>query len=172
MRHKQSSRSGLLHGLTWAGGCRGFAAPGRPWALGGAPAGRRSYFGVGSGLHHSTFWGKKKGHASVEGHGAYHSKCTINLESEIHSPPRSHVLPASSAHVYDNRTKTKTRKGTVDISDIELNAAVPLYSRGFGSRTTTTSGCSGLARWPCRRFPFLKQRQTRVHRNISAQIKR
>ena len=36
--------------------------------------------------------------------------------------------------------------------------------------TTTTSGCSGLAKWPCRRFPLLKQRQTRVHMNIPAQI--
>lgn len=46
--------------FTWAGGGWGLASPGRSWALGCASAGRWCYFGVRSGFHHATFWGKNE----------------------------------------------------------------------------------------------------------------
>lgn len=162
MRQKQGSCLRLLCCFTWAGGCRGFAAPGRSWALGGAPAGGGSYFGVGSRFHHSTFWGKKKGHTLLEGHGTHHSKCTINLQIEINGHPQSEVLPASPALTHDTRTKKTTRKGRVGISDIRVNTVVPLYPQGIGSRPTHPDHHRHWLLWP-----FFKEMEIQAYEHIS-----
>ena len=126
--------------------------------------------------------GKEERPHIITGSRTYRSKCTINLEAEIHSHPRSHVLPAGPVCVYDDRTKKKkktTRKGTAGILDITVNTAVPLYPWGFGSGTTRPQPPPPLAarvlpRWTCRRCQFLKKKEQEqtTRMNVSAQIKR
>lgn len=99
--HHASETRQFLHlrwCFTWAGRGRGFAAPGRSWALGGAPAGWGSYFGVRSGLHHSTFWGKEQQHVIV---GPRHKPFKMHSRTgDSHVWPPSVISTSRQPSVY------------------------------------------------------------------------